>query len=276
MENPVNKLRKIVPLLSGGQKEVYRAIHDDYGPVVFKKIKPNKDGLERTKREIKAVEQINSSHIPKIFEHNCDSSEKSIWLIEERIQGENLRHLILNGKKFITAEIVLFIETMLEQIVLAESVNIVHRDIKPENIILDVYGKYWLLDFGISRHLDLASITPTNNPFGLFTIGYASSEQFRNFKKDIDSRSDLFSIGIVAYELIKGSNFYMHGTNGDVFKIIKKLETESLPNIQIEGDTKFQLTAFIKLLGDHRRSRRPRNAFEALQIFNAIKPTIKY
>ncbi len=276
MDNPISKLKNLKPLPSGGQKEVFAAMHIDYGPVVFKKIKPNKDGLERTKREIIAVEKIKSVHIPKIYEHNCESSEKNIWLIEERIEGDNLRHLILNGKKFSTAEIVLFIETMLEQIILSEKVNIVHRDIKPENIILDTDGKFWLLDFGISRHLDLNSITPTNNPFGLFTIGYASSEQFRNFKKDIDSRSDLFSIGIVAYELIKGSNFYMQGTNGDVFKVIKKLETESLPNLHIDGDSKFQLSAFIKILGDHRRNRRPRNAEEALQIFNAVKTTLNF
>lgn len=62
--------------------------------------------------------------------------------------------------------------------------SLVHRDIKPLNIILDNKGKFWLLDFGIAKHLDLVSITPTNNPFGPFTLGYASSEQFRNFKKD--------------------------------------------------------------------------------------------
>lgn len=270
-----NKLSNLLKLPSGGQKDVYSAKHIDYGDVVYKIIKLNNDSLERTKREIRAVSILESSHIPKIYEHNCNSGEKNIWLVEECIKGKNLRELILSGKTFNINEVVLFIETILSVIVLSESENIVHRDIKPENIILDEDGKFWLIDFGISRHLDMQSITPTNNPYGLFTIGYASSEQFRNFKKDIDSRSDLFSIGIVAYELIKGENFYMQNTNGDVFKVIKKLENESLPNIRLDGDSKFQLSAFIKLLGDHRRNRRPRSAEEALKIFETIKQTLR-
>lgn len=269
-----NKLSNLLKLPSGGQKDVYSAKHVDYGDVVYKIIKLNSDSLERTKREIRAVLILESSHIPKIYEHNCNSGEKNIWLVEEYVKGKNLRELILSGKTFSINEVVLFIETILSVIVLSESENIIHRDIKPENIILDEDGKFWLLDFGISRHLDLKSITPTNNPYGLFTIGYASSEQFRNFKKDIDSRSDLFSIGIVAYELIKGENFYMQNTNGDVFKVIKKLENESLPNIRLNGDSKFQLSAFIKLLGDHRRNRRPRSAEEALKIFETVKKTL--
>lgn len=274
MDKLIKKLSNIKQLPAGGQKEVYSASHQEYGKVVYKKIKLNSDSLERTKREIRAVSLLDSPNIPRIFEHNCDSGGNNLWLIEEFVDGENLRHSILTGRIFNIKEVVLFIETLLKIIVLSESKNIIHRDIKPENIILDKKGKFWLLDFGISRHLDLQSITPTNNPYGLFTIGYASSEQFRNFKKDIDSRSDLFSIGIVAYELIKGENFYTQGTNGDVFKVIKKLENESLPNIRLDGDDKFQLSAFIKLLGDHKRNRRPRNAEEALKIFNTLKKTL--
>lgn len=276
MANPLNNLSDLKPLLVGGQKEVYTGRHTLHGQIVFKKIKLKKDSLERARREIRAVELIKSSSVPKIFEHNCDESNpQNIWLIEEFIDGRNLRELLLSGETFELKDVVSFIDTVLEVLAKAEEFNLIHRDIKPENIILDKDNKFWLLDFGISRHLDLDSITPSANPYGLFTIGYASSEQFRNFKKDIDSRSDLFAVGVVAYELLNGSNFYMENSNGDVFKIIKKLESESLPHLALIGDLQFQLSAFIKMLGDHRRNRRPRTAKEAIAIFAAVKETLK-
>lgn len=272
----MKKLDNLKLIEKGGQKEVYSAVHPQFGKVVFKKIKNTGESEDRTRREIRAVALMNSEYIPKIFNHNCSSTNNQpfLWLIEEYIAGNNLRKELISGRNFTLKEVVIFLETLLKVSILAEEKKLIHRDIKPENIILDPQGKFWILDYGIARHLDLTSITPTENPYGLFTIGYSSSEQFRNFKKDIDIRADLFSIGIVAYELIKGNNFYMQDTNGDVFKIIKKLETESLPSLRLEGDERFQLSAFIKLLGDHRRNRRPRSAQEAFDIFTAIKPTL--
>lgn len=277
MKDEYSKLTDLVKFQGGGQKEVYLAKHPDLGQVVFKKVYPKDDSIERTKREVLAVSLLNSSNIPNIYFHNCDEKNPNpLWIIEEYISGENLRSVIKSGKQFSLKEICKFIETMLDITILSEQNHLVHRDIKPDNIMLDNTGKFWLLDFGISRHLDLESITDSNSPFGVFTLGYASSEQFRNLKKDIDIRSDLFSLGVVAYEMIQGENFYIKDSNNDVFKIIKKLENNSLPNQRITGDSQFQLSAFIRLLGDHRRYRRPRNAIEAKEIYLAVKSTLNF
>ncbi len=275
MKDEFNKLTDLVQIHGGGQKEVYIANHPDLGKIVFKKIYPKDDSIERSKREVLAVSLLHSHNIPKIYFHNCDEpSPNPLWIIEEYVSGENLRAVIKSNKQFSLKEICSFLETMLELAILSEQHNLVHRDIKPENIMLDDNGKFWLLDFGIARHLDLESITDSNSPFGVFTLGYASSEQFRNLKKEIDIRSDLFSIGVVTYEILQGENFYVKDSNNDVFKIIKKLEQNSLPAQRIDGDTQFQLSAFIRLLGDHRRYRRPRNAKEAKEIYLAIKSTL--
>jgi len=265
----------IEELKGGGQKEVFRASHPELGEVVFKKIYPKDDSIERTKREVLAVSLLNSAHIPKIYFHNCEQeSPNPLWLIEEYVSGQNLRSIIQGGNKFDITQICDFLEIMLDLTILSEEINLVHRDIKPDNIMLDDHNKIWLLDFGIARHLDLESITDTNSPFGVFTLGYASSEQFRNLKKEIDIRSDLFSIGVVAYELLLGENFYIKDSNNDVFQIIKKLENNSIPAIRINGDAQFQLSAFIRLLGDHRRYRRPRTAILAKEIYLSLKPTL--
>ncbi|MCB0706919.1 MAG: serine/threonine protein kinase [Saprospiraceae bacterium] len=271
-----DQLSDVNPLKIGGQKEVFSAVHSTFGAVVYKKIKPNADAVERTKREVRAASLIKSQFVPKIYAHNCDEDNPSfLWLIEERISGSTLRELLKEGRIFNINEIVNFLKSMLAITIETEKNNLVHRDIKPDNIILNDEGEFWLLDYGIARHLDLESITDSNSPFGAFTVGYASSEQFRNLKKEIDIRSDLFSIGIVSYEMIKGENFYISGTGMDVMKILKKLENSSIPPLLISGDTQFQLSAFIKMLGDHRRTRRPRSAKEALEILSTIIDTLK-
>ena len=259
----------------GGQKEVFVATHPKHGEVIFKKIFSGHDSFERTRREIRAVSILNSKHIPNIIAHNCEEeSPDFIWIVEEFISGKTLRDLLKDGISFSALEVVSFLEVMLDIAVESERHHLVHRDIKPENIILDGTGKFWLLDFGIARHLDLESITATNQPYGIFTFGYASSEQFRNMKSDIDIRTDLFSIGVVSFEMLKGNNFYLTGTDNDPLKILKKLENSSLPPLRIKGDSQFLLSTFIRMLGDHRRTRRPRTAEQARIIFNTLKSTI--
>lgn len=273
----VSELTNLKILTRGGQKEVSIGEHPVHGKVVFKKIFPSEDSFERTLREIRAVQLIDHPSVPKIIAHNCeDASNDQIWLIEPFIEGINLRELLKSGRHFDLEEIVAFLDTMLTISIKSEQNNLVHRDIKPENIILDDAGKFWLLDFGIARHLDLESITKTDQPFGPFTLGYASSEQFRNQKTQIDIRADLFSIGVVCFEMLKGENFYVSGTDNNIYKILKKLENSSLPPLRIEGDEQFLLSTFIKLLGDHRRTRRPRTANEAKLIFDILKPTLTF
>jgi eukaryotic-like serine/threonine-protein kinase len=269
-------LTAIEELASGGYKTVYKAVHNNHGDVVLKIIKPSKDkpeSLERIKREIRSSEIIESDHIPRIFA--SDISGEDIWIIEEYINGETLRDVINSKKSFSLSEIFGFLETMLSIIIKAEQKRIVHRDIKPENIIIDTTGKIWLIDFGIARHLDLVSLTNSNAPFAPCTIGYASAEQFRNRKREIDSRTDLFAIGVVAYEMISGENFYIKDAR-DVFQVIRKIERDPLPAIKITGDPQYLLANFIKTIGDNRLSRRPSSAQEAFDILRTIRPTLSF
>jgi len=270
------ELTNIRVLQSGGQKEVFYADHPSFGMVVYKRIFPSPDSFERTIREVRAASLISSPFVPKILAHNCDEeAPEHLWLVEQYVPGDSVRKLLAEGRIFNISEVVRFLDIMLNIAIESENHNLVHRDIKPENIIYDPDGNFWLLDFGIARHLDLESITDTNRPFGVFTIGYASSEQFRNFKRDIDIRSDLFSIGVVCYEMLKGENFYISGSENDYLRVLRKLENSSLPPLRIPGDTQYQLSTFIRLLGDHRRTRRPRTAAEAYSIFTTLLDTLE-
>ena len=273
---PVN-LKLLDKIGKGGQKQVYKAIDQDKDNIiVFKVIRPNLD-IERVKREMIAVKTISHQHIPKIYNSNVESinnSDEIIWIIEEFIEGESLRDALKRKRSFNLGDIVLFIDTMLSILEKSDASNIIHRDIKPENIIIDTKNKYWLIDFGIARHLELESLTESNSPFGPFTIGYSAAEQFRNRKKEIDIRADLFSLGVVVAEIITGYNPYLRDAK-DVLQIIKNIENQPLPLLRIEGDSQFLLARFIKTLGDNRISRRPRTVKEAKQLFNIVKDTLK-
>lgn len=261
----------------GGYKVVYRAESKSYGTVALKIIDLTSDKVEiteRIKREIIAADIIGSSHIPQVINSGFfPNLGEKIFLIEQWIEGKTLRELLKSGYNFSILEIYIFLNTMLQIIIQAEAKKIVHRDIKPENIIIDTSGKTWLIDFGIARHLDLKSLTDSNIPFAPCTIGYASAEQFRNRKRDIDSRTDLFAIGVVAYEMITGVNFYIKDAR-DAFQVIRKIERDPLPVLKIDGDSQYLLANFIKTIGDNRISRRPRSAQEAFDILQTIKPTL--
>ncbi len=264
-------------IAQGGQKEVFKGNHPVFGSIVIKRIQVGDSSLkvERLKREVKAVQRLKSIAVPPIFLSNCDEKNlEEFFIVEKFIPGFTLRAMIDNSKIWNAAEIVSFIEQMLIILTETEKINIIHRDIKPENIICDCTGRYWLLDFGISRHLDLETIT-TDIPFGgPCTLGYAASEQFRNLKREIDSRTDLFSLGVVAYELLTGRNEYIVGVQSPL-EILHKIESAPLPFLNIKGDPQFLLASFIHILGNNMRNRRPKNAAFALQMLEVIKPSLK-
>lgn len=261
----------------GGQKLVYDIVDLNNGDKrVIKLIKSSTDSDERLKREILAVNEIDHNHIPKIFKTNIYTRKKEtdpVWIIEEFINGSSLRESLNNKKVFEITEIIQFMDTMFSILEVSESKNIIHRDIKPENIIIDTNNKFWLIDFGISRHLDLESITSSNSPYGPCTFGYSAAEQFRNRKKDIDIRTDLFSLGVVASEMISGKNPYLKDVKG-ILELIKKIENTPLPLLRIKGDKQYFLAKFIKILGDNRLTRRPRSIIEAKNIFKLVKDSI--
>src|SRR6266545_529424 len=186
------ELSNIQTLGQGGQKLVFSGQHASEGNVVLKIIHPYQDP-EGVRREILAVQQIATIRLPRILAvGRVDTPIGScIWIREQRIVGQTLRERLQAGPLSID-ELFTFGTQVLEALADAEKANIVHRDVKPENIMMDTKGDYWLLDFGISRHLTMTPITPASHAFGKFTPGYAPPEQFRNIQNEIDSRADLF------------------------------------------------------------------------------------
>jgi serine/threonine-protein kinase len=159
---------------------------------------------------------------------------------------------------------------MLEAVISAETASIVHRDIKPENIICDTAGDFWLIDFGIARHLTLSSLTATWALWGRLTLGYAPKEQMRNEKLEIDSRADLFALGITVVESYTGSNPFRHHAISDL-EIVRRVEGLSISNPFAVSQLEVEFGDLICTMLQKRRDLRPRNANATLQWLTEIE-----
>ena len=272
IQRSIKHIRDLRPLAQGGQKIVFRATHDKYGEVVIKVIlQPN----ERIQREIDiaiAYDLPNTAHLYEwgSLEHDGHSV---IYIIEEYVKGVNLRDEMKAKGRLPTNQVLALIDALLKTAVALEKERLVHRDIKPENIMVCPDGTFKLLDFGIARHLAKSSLTPSDAHFGPHTAGYAAPEQFRNLKKEIDVRTDLFAIGVVAYEALAGRHPFADAAR-DRFDVLRHTETMTPVALEIEEDKEGQLANFITVLMSKYPSRRPPTALHAKLWFDSIRRTI--
>jgi len=255
-------LQNIQPLSQGGQKQVFSALHGHDGDVVLKLMHPTAD-MERTRRELVAVAQVQSARVPRILDQGTVQTPLGdcFWFREQRIQGRTVREHLATGP-FEVPRLLRLALHVSETLVAAEAVSIVHRDVKPENLILDPSGNCWLIDFGLARHLGLESLTATANAFGHVTWGYAPLEQCRNIKQEIDARADLFALGVTLYECATGANPFRVGAR-DVLEVLRRVENGNLPRLHLSISSASSFADLIAALTQRQRIHRPQSAREA-------------
>lgn len=226
--------------------------------------------IERTARELVAVARVQSARVPIILDQGTIQTPigDCFWFREQRIHGRTVRELLESGPLDIQSLLRLALHVS-ETLVAAEAVSIVHRDVKPENIILDWSGNYWLIDFGLARHLGLESLTATVNAFGNVTWGYAPLEQCRNMKQQIDARADLFALGVTLYECATGINPFRAGARSPL-EVLQRVETGNLPRLQLSFRSESDFADLISTLTQRQRVHRPKSAREAYEWINEI------
>jgi len=268
------QLLNIRELKTGGQKAVYKAMHAVHGDVVLKIVKH--DGNDpRILREIKIIKNNSFPNVPAIYEVGTLklNNGSCIYIYEQLITGTDLRNILEVNTKLPLKDVLKFLDRMLNTVIKLEEQGIVHRDIKPDNILCDELGNYWLIDFGIARDTQDASLTATSASFGPHTAGYAPPEQYRNLKRQIDSRTDLFSIGVVAYEMIHGVNPFIEGARS-VIDVYMETESPTEYPLVIPGDKNNELSGFIQTLMQKNNTYRPPSAAMALSWFAEINATL--
>ena len=168
--------------------------------------------MARFKNEAKAAGRLLHPNIVSVYEYGED--EANAFIAMEYVDGTGLREYLNRKATFEVGQIVAIVSQVLEALDFAHERGVVHRDIKPANLILTASGAVKVADFGIAR-IDTSNLTNAGMVMG--TPSYMSPEQCQG--KDIDRRSDLFSTGVVLYELLTGEKPFSGSIEAIAFKI---------------------------------------------------------
>ncbi len=187
----------------GGMGAVYKARDNELDRLLaLKVIRPELAGhpdiLRRFKQELILARQVTHKNVIRIFDLGMADGRKFITM--DYIDGRDLKSILVERDKLPPAEAVPIVQQICRGLEAAHVEGVVHRDLKPQNIMLDANGRVWVMDFGLARSMDLVGMTRTGALMG--TPDYMSPEQARAAK--VDARSDIFSLGIIFYEILTG------------------------------------------------------------------------
>ncbi len=225
----------------GGMGIVYRALDTRLDRPVAIKVLPDEvtgdpDRRRRFLREARAACAVNHPAIAQVFD--VDETEDGIFLVMELVEGRTLRSLV-GGRELDPLGAVEIGIQVAQGLAKAHDAGIVHRDIKADNIMVTPDGHAKILDFGLAKLLDTGgagssggdtgdSLLDTRTKFGMVlgTVGYMSPEQARGHA--VDHRSDLFSLGIVLYEMVTGQAPFSGSSPIDTLHAIAFQETRAV------------------------------------------------
>ena len=198
-----NRYQIIEELGKGGMGKVYRALDKKLNEeVALKLLKPeiasDEKTVERFRNELRLARKISHRNVGRMYELMEYLGVHYITM--EYIPGQDLRSLIRQTGKLTAETAVSIAKEVCEGLAEAHRLGVVHRDLKPSNILIDKQGDAKILDFGIARSLTSKGFTGTRMMIG--TPEYMSPEQVDD--EDIDHRSDIYSLGVILYEMLTG------------------------------------------------------------------------
>lgn len=223
----ISERYKIVKYLGGGMSFVYLATDIILNrEVVVKMIKADpldkEKSVRRFQREVESTIQLSHPNIVSVLD--VDETDEYHILVTEVVHGVNLKEHILKNSPLDIDEVIRIAMMTLRGIEHAHDRGIIHRDIKPQNILLDTNGRVKITDFGIAKALSETRMTETNQVIG--SVQYISPEQAKG--QNTDERTDIYSFGVMLFELLTGRLPYEAET---AVSVALKHISEPFPNI---------------------------------------------
>ncbi len=225
---------EILQLLGqGGMGMVYRARDREVNrEVALKVIRPDLAGhsdlARRFKQELILARQITHKNVIRIFD--LGEAEGTKFISMEYIEGRDLKSIQAECGKLPPEEAAEIIEAVCRGLDAAHAEGVVHRDLKPQNIMVDKHGRVAVMDFGLARSGEMSAVTQVGVLVG--TPQYMSPEQAKG--EEVDSRSDLFSLGIIFYELLTGKSPYEATTSFGT--LLKRTQKRARPPIELDNE----------------------------------------
>src|ERR1700704_1823854 len=300
----VSHYRILEKLGGGGMGVVYLAGDVRLGRRVAVKFLPaefsrDRSAVERFQREARAASSLNHPHICTI--HDIDEHEGQNFIVMEYLEGQTLKHRILD-KPIDLEHLPDLGHQMADALEAAHAKAIIHRDIKPANIFITDRGQVKLLDFGLAKLLperrgakvsmhtsaSLGLTTQdahlTSGGVALGTVAYMSPEQVRG--EELDERTDLFSLGLVLYEMSTGRQAFVGNTSGVLFEAILNrapispvrlnplipLQLEQIISKALEKDRDLRYRTASDIRADLQRLKRDTDSARALPYLSGPSP----
>jgi eukaryotic-like serine/threonine-protein kinase len=218
---------------SGGMSTVYRAQDETLErfvaiKVMNREVATDSDQLERFRREARAVARLSHPNIVHVIDAGEDEGRP--YIVFEYIEGETLKDRIRRLERLEIPEAVAYCIEIARALSAAHAHQIVHRDVKPQNVLIDTEGTAKVTDFGIARTLEEEGLTDDGRVLG--TTDYVAPEQAMG--QPVSSQSDIYSLGVVLYEMLTGQLPYKAETQVGVamkhvredFPDVRKLRPE--------------------------------------------------
>ena len=254
------ELKKL--LGKGGMAEVWYAENEIGKPAAVKVLNENLASypqiVERFHNEALVMVKLDHPNIRQVYGYGYIGNRHCI--VMEYLEGEDLEALMKNGRRFTDDELHRWWDQTVDALNYTHAMDIVHRDIKPSNLFLDKRGNIKLLDFGIAKVKESISLTSTGAMMG--TLMYMSPEQVKD-TKNIDYRTDIYSLAVTFAQLISGNCPYDSSSSGD-FEIRERIVYKPLDLSGLPASWKNFLAPYLE--------KEPENR-PALRYFGAAMPT---